>query len=310
MPGRSRLTARVALSCGLLWLAPGPPLGGLQHPPCPSVKEQLTLPVPALGCTAPPSAPALGRHRAPVAGPPLQRDEEPLAPARAFLYSAVLPGAAQQKLGQRRWIAYLILEGASWVAFGRARTSAFDSRDRYQTLSWDAARTPFSGSRSDGDFAYYEAMERFERSGAYDVDPSMPGVQPQTDLSTFNGATWALAMQIFLAPGTHPAPGDPAYDDALAFYRAEAYDERFEWTWEGRAPEWAEYRGLIESSDNDFRRASQFLGVVIANHLLSAVDGFITARTRWLAGPGSVARLRWARDRYRGGMALVLQVRR
>ncbi len=228
----------------------------------------------------------------------------------AFLYSALLPGAAQWKLGQTRRIAYLVLEGVSWIVFGRARRSASELRDRYQELAWEAAGTS-SGSRGEAGFAYYEAVEMFERSGAFDLDPTTPGLQPETDISTFNGATWALAMQIHFAPGTHPAPGDPVYDAALAFYRAEAYGEPFEWTWEGRSAEWAEYRGLIESSDDDFRRASQFLGVVIANHLLSAVDGYVTARARSIAGRRSVARLRWVRDPDRGGgVGLVLQVRR
>ena len=227
----------------------------------------------------------------------------------AFLYSALLPGVAQWKLGQTRRIAYLVLEGVSWIVFGQARRSAADLRDRYQELAWESARTS-SGSRGEGGFAYYEAMEMFERSGAFDLDPSTPGLQPETDVSTFNGATWALATQIYFAPGTHPAPGDPVYDAALAFYRAEAYGEPFEWTWEGRTVEWAEYRGLIESSDDDFRRASQFLGVVIANHLLSAVDGYVTARARSMAGQRSVARIRWVPDPYQGGVGLVLQVRR
>ena len=239
----------------------------------------------------------------------MRSDEATLAPARALLYSALLPGASQWKMGQRRWIAYAVLEGVAWVAFGRARSSALDLRDRYQTLAWDEART-FAGTRTDGDFAYYEAMEKFETSGTFDVDVALPGVQPQTDLSTFNGRTWALAMQIFFAPGTTPGPGDPAYEDALTFYHDEGYDERFEWTWVGLTNEWEGYRDLIASSDEDFRRASQFAGVVIANHLLSGVDGFITARVRAAAGEQAVARLRLAPDPGTRGIGLILEVRR
>jgi hypothetical protein len=202
----------------------------------------------------------------------------------------------------------MVLEGVSWVAFGSARSSALDSRDRYQALAWDEART-FMGARIDGDFAYYEAMENFERSGAFDVDPSAPGIQPQTDPATFNGRTWALAMQIFFAPGANPGPGDQAYADAMAFYNDEGYDERFEWAWTDRPVEWEGYRDLIGSSDDDFRRASQFVGVVIGNHLLSGVDGFITARLRGVGGNGSEARLRLTRDARNEGIGLVLQVR-
>ena len=71
----------------------------------------------------------------------IQSDEDDLGPARAFLYSALIPGASQWKMGQKRWMAYLVLEGASWVAFGRSRSSAHRLRDDYQTLAWDEART-------------------------------------------------------------------------------------------------------------------------------------------------------------------------
>ena len=299
----------VVALCGLLALTPQPGDGQVATP-CPAVAAQLVLSLPMRACASHDAGmmlkdpDVLGDESARV-----QSDEELLGPGRAFLYSALLPGASQWRMGQKRWIAYLILEGASWVAFGHARSSALDLRDRYETLAWDVART-FAGSRVDGDFAYYEALEKFESSGAFDVDPSTPGIQPQTDPSTFNGSTWTLAMQIFFPPGTSPTPGDPQYDDALAFYRAEGYDERFEWTWAGRPGELLDYRDLIASSDEDFRRASQFVGVVIANHLLSGVDAFVTARVRAAAGESSVARLRLSTGASTGGFELVLQVRR
>ena len=308
-PGGGGPAVGIAVICGILALIPES-AGAQWLPLCPTPEDQLVLSLPVRSCVSHDAGgiltdpAALGGGRADI-----QSDEVRLGAGRAFLYSALLPGASQWKLGQRRWIAYLILEGATWVAFGRARTSALDLRDRYQTLAWNAARI-FAGPRIDGDFAYYEALEKFERSGALDVDPSAPGVQPQTDPSTFNGRTWALAMQIFFASGTDPMPGDQAYDDALAFYQAEGYEERFEWSWVGRPGEWEGYRDLIESSDEDFRRASQFVGVVIANHLLSGVDGFVTARVRAAAGDRSMARLRISSDESAGRIEIVLQVRR
>jgi len=254
------------------------------------VVEQFQRALPAHGCVA-----------------SIQTEDAVLDPARAFLYSALVPGAAQWKMGQRRWIAYLVMEGASWFAFSRARSSGFDLRDRYETLAWDVART-FGGSRIDGDFPYYEDLSHFEGSGAFDVDSATPGVQPQTDPATFNGKTWTLAMQIFFGPGSNPLPGDPAFGDALAYYKTEGYDERFEWDWTGRNADWEEYQTSIESSDEDFRRASQIAGIVIANHLLSGVDGFISARVQGAVGDRSSARLRVTRDEATKRVGLVFQV--
>jgi hypothetical protein len=252
-------------------------------------------------------------HRAPTSCPSAAdhqvADTEPsLSPGRAFLYSTLVPGLGQQKLGRGRWLAYLAVEGAAWIAFGRARGSATDRRDEYRNLAWDVGRT-FGGARVDGDFPYYEAMEKFETSGAFDTDPVTPGVQPQMDPSTFNGRAWSLATDIHFPPGTNPLPGDPEYTNALADYQTRAYDEGFEWSWTGQSAAWSDYMDLIESSDRSFRRASQFLGVVIANHLLSGIDAFLTARVPGSGGDQAEARIRLEPNDDRRGLRLVLRVR-
>jgi len=239
---------------------------------------------------------------------PASQEPPSLSPGKAFLYSALLPGASQWKMGQRRWLAYVAVEAISWVVFGRARSSAAASRDQYRDRAWDVART-FGAPREDGDFPYYEALATFESSGSFDADATLEGVQPQLDPATYNGDTWQLARQVFFSDGPDPAPGDPQYEAALEYYRGRAYDERFEWDWGGRAGDWVAYRGLIESSDADFRRASEVLGVVIANHFLSGIDGFVSARLRAISSVTAGATLRIQSDQIGRHLGLVLQVR-
>ena len=249
------------------------------------------------------------RTSCPFVASPQVTDEPPaLSPGRAFLYSVLLPGLGQRKLGKGRWLAYVAVEGAAWIAWGNARWSATNTRGEYQDLAWDVPRS-FNGPRIDGDFSYYETLSNFSTSGVFDTDPGAPGIQPEMDLSTFNGQAWSLATEIHFPPGLNPLPGDPEYDDALDFYRDRAYDERFEWTWSGSTGEWDVYRGVIRSSDDDFRRASLMVGIVMANHLLSGVDGFVTARLRAAAGPGSSAGFRFLHDDRSGRLALVFQLR-
>ncbi len=199
--------------------------------------------------------------------------------AKAFLYSLVLPGAGQKSLGQKRAVAYIALEAFAWIEFARARSAGGNLRNQYRTLGWEVARI-FSGPRVDGDFAYYEALTKFVRSGAFDVDPNMPGLQPESDPSTFNGDLWALATDIFFAPGTTPGPGDPRFERALAFYRERGYGEQFLWDWTGDEAAQARFRDLIQDSDSRFHRSSVMAGVLLANHLVSAIDGFLSARVR------------------------------
>ena len=231
-----------------------------------------------------------------------------VSPGRAFLYSAILPGLGQRKLGKGRWLAYLAVEGAAWIAFGRAQWSATDERGQYRDLAWDVARS-FNGPRVDGDFPYYEAMEKFLASGAFDTDPAAPGIQPEMDPSTFNGRAWVLVTEIHFPSGQNPAPGDPEYEAALADYRTRAYDQQFEWSWTGQSAAWTDYMDLIDSSDGSFRRASQFLGVIIANHLLSGVDAFVTARIRGSGRNQTEVQIRLAPPVDRKWLGLVLQVR-
>ena len=237
-------------------------------------------------------------------------DAEPsIGPAQAFLYSALVPGLGQRKLGKGRWLAYLAVEGATWIAFGQARRSATDGREQYRDLAWDVSRT-FSGPRVEGDFPYYEAMENFEISGAFDTDPGTPGVQPQMDLSSFNGRAWLLATEIHFSPGANPLPGDPEYTAALAEYQVRAYDERFEWSWAGQSPAWTDYMGLIESSDRSFRRASGFLGVVIANHLISGIDAYLTSKIQGSGSDRTEAQIRLEPRADTRGVQVVLRIRR
>ena len=264
--------------------------------PCPMIAEPLFQVLPAHT-----SCPLAAGHQ--------EADEPPaLSPGRAFLYSALVPGLGQRKQGKGRWLAYMLVEGAAWVVFGREQWSAADERGQYRDLAWDVARS-FDGPRVDGDFPYYETMEKFVTSGAFDTDPSAPGIQPEMDPSTFNGQEWFLATQIHFPPGTNPLPGDPEYDAALAAYQTRAYDERFAWSWAGQAAALTDYEDLIDSSDGSFRRASQFLGVIIANHVLSGVDAFVTARIQGSGMSQTEVQIRLVPPDNRSRLGLLLQVR-
>lgn len=199
--------------------------------------------------------------------------------AKAFFYSLGVPGAGQKSLGQKRALAYIALEAFAWIEFARARSDGGSLRNQYRTLGWDVART-FAGPRVDADFAYYEALTNFARSGEFDSDPNAPGLQPESDRSTFNGNIWSLAADIFFPPGTTPGPGDPRFERALDFYRERGYGDQFLWDWTGNDAERARYKDLIRDSDSRFHRSTVMAGVLLANHLVSAIDAFLSARVR------------------------------
>jgi hypothetical protein len=60
------------------------------------------------------------------------------------------------------------------------------------------------------------------------------------------------------------------------------------WNWGSNLLQQGEYRDLIRASDENLRRSTTMIGVILANHLISAVDGLISGR---LGSPSSPARL-------------------
>jgi len=209
---------------------------------------------------------------------PVGQDPRPtISPGRAALLSGVLPGAGQYALGQRRSWAYLAAEAIGWAFYIDRRTSAVDFRRRYRDFAWSQARLQ-TGLRMDGDFEYYERMSKWSTSGRFDADPGTTGVQPEPDPATFNGATWVLARRIFLPDGSSVPESDPRYQSALEYYRSRAYGPEFLWDWSGDESAQEEFGSLIRRSDDRFRQATGTLGLVFANHLVSMVDAFVSAR--------------------------------
>ena len=210
-------------------------------------------------------------------GPPTGAGTPALAPT---LMSAAVPGAGQLLLGQDRGWAYLALEVLGWVAYADRRSEGARYRTRYRDLAWTTARSG-SGPRVDGDFAYYERLSLWTRSGRFDAEAAVGGVQPETDPSTFNGAVWNRARGIFSVQEDE-GPGSSRFDAALGYYREQAYGEAFLWDWTGDPTARDRYAGWIRQSDERFRQATWALGVLFANHLLAAADA-------WVSTPASLS---------------------
>lgn len=202
-------------------------------------------------------------------------------PAEAFIVSALAPGASQRRFGAKRWIPYVALEAWGWLRYMDRRQKGRDLEKHYRDLAWQVARGGGADGvrRRDGDWHYYEALSRYRSSGAFDADPERAGVQPETDPGTYNGSIWELARAIHFTGGAEPSPeGTPEYEAALEYYKRRAVTSEFAWSWGGNIAEQEAYGGLIRSSDEAFRSATRALGVILANHLVSAVDALVTAR--------------------------------
>ncbi|MBI4410399.1 MAG: hypothetical protein HY561_11865 [Gemmatimonadetes bacterium] len=200
---------------------------------------------------------------------------------RAFLASALLPGAGQKLLGLERWVPYTAVEAWAWARFLDRRSEGLDLERRYRDLAWSVARRVSRGPRRDGEFEYYEALMRFGASGAFDADPLRGGLQPELDEQTFNGSTWALARALFLRAGADTVPPTaPEYQKALEYYQEHAIAPEFAWAWGENGLEQQVFGRLIGESDEARRAATRVLGLILANHVVSAVDALVSSRLR------------------------------
>jgi hypothetical protein len=212
---------------------------------------------------------------APPVASPLPIDLPRVSPAIATGASLILPGTGQLLLGKPRWAAYAGLEIAGWLIHLDRTRAGHRLRNQYLDVAWMVARSASPQPRLEGDWEYYERIGSWPRSGRFDADATRAGVQPEIDTKSFNGATWELARDLYLAEGA--GEGSPSYLKALDYYQKRAYAAELAWDWTGKEEGLARYRSLISQSDESLRTATVVLGAVVANHLLSAVDAFVSS---------------------------------
>jgi len=183
-------------------------------------------------------------------------------------------------LSANRALPYLAVEAFAWTSYVRHSREYRSRRDGYRDLASRVARVAFSAVRPHGNFEYYERMTQYPEAGRYDLVAG-GGIEPETDSTTFNGSVWLLARRTYWSnPAIPPDTTSAEWTRAVAFYRARAYDQLFRWSWTHAPLEYSAFIGLIRESNDANRHALQDLGIIIANHVLSTVDAYITVRLR------------------------------
>jgi len=71
---------------------------------------------------------------------------------------------------------------------------------------------------------------------------------------------------------------------AVQFYQDHAVGPGFVWSWRNKPLEQDVFRETIRRSDDAFRTAQNVVGVLLANHVASAVDALISSRLSAAAG--------------------------
>jgi len=198
------------------------------------------------------------------------------------LASLIVPGAGQLMGGQDRGAVYLATEIYLVSRFLQLNRDASRESERFHALAFEIARRAFGPTRLDTVFEYYEQMERFAESGRYNVTPAA-GFTPETDARTYNGSVWLLARRT-IWPDPDVLPDSGLYWRAVDFYKTRAVGPGFQWSWRDHSLEHEVFRETIRRSDDGFRRAQNQVGLLLANHVVSAVDALISNRLAAVAG--------------------------
>ena len=166
------------------------------------------------------------------------------SPTKAFLYSALVPGAGQLYIGAKRGYLQILAEVGLLAAYFITRSDAQSLREEYKDLVRD--NVVFEGpTRID----HWDEIEDFEHATQYE------NWDHDYDSETTRARTgkwhWKREGDAFI--------DRPARDVPASKVRLEAYDLRMD-------------------ANDKFQLAKTFLGIAILNHVVSAIDARIAAK--------------------------------
>jgi hypothetical protein len=203
--------------------------------------------------------------------------------------SLIIPGAGQFLAHQTRAAAYVAAEVYTLLRYFQLTNQAHSAAAQFRQLAFDVARRAYPRTTRDTVFEYYETMQRYTQSGEFDRGSGGSFI-PESDPNTYNGSVWLTARRTYWPnPNSPPPVGSSQYLKAVQFYSTHAVGPGYLWSWQGAEGDLLVFRATIEKSDNAFRDAQDKLGLLLANHVASAVDALISSRlSRATRRPASI----------------------
>ena len=171
--------------------------------------------------------------------------DAPLSPGKAVLYSLLLPGLGDWKLGNKnRATVFFALEGLIWVSYATFQVQGGNYEDEYQDLAVRFAGV--SGSDHSDDF--YATIRDYDSSDEYEADIKNEGRNYDT--------------------------GSDALDQYFIENRIEDYEP---WLWASTERR-LQYSETRSASKTAYRRADYMIAAAAANRVVSAVFAYAAAR--------------------------------
>ena len=202
-------------------------------------------------------------------------DQEKLNPGRAVLLSAIIPGAGEMYAGSTiKAVFFFGLEVTSWAMAISYAQQGKDKQDEYQAFA---------------ESHYLELNYRnkeYEFAGIYRSNDPFTGTQ--ADWETL---PWDQKIE-FLPPNfTHELSKthNQSYYENIGKYTTQfgfgwddqtGDDQDTPYVWDGKSPRMEQYIDMRYDSNRLLDRSATFLMVVMANHVVSALDAGFTVRAK------------------------------
>jgi len=172
------------------------------------------------------------------------------SPARAFLYSAVIPGSGELYVGKKRGIAFIVTEIALWSAYAVLHNRAGDLRDDYVRYVDEHIAFESDSPATSTEKWTLEDYEHATQADNWHYVYTDNAGKPVDRVGKFYWGDLPVEM-------IHEN-GEVALSESNSEYRVVAYGKR-------------------ESANTKYKHAKMYLSMVVVNHIVSAIDARIAA---------------------------------
>lgn len=173
----------------------------------------------------------------------------PLSPSKAVLYSLLLPGLGDWKMGNRnRAATFFAVEGVIWASFVAFEVQGHNLEDDYQNLAVQFAGVTSTGHSDE----FYATIRDYDTAEEYEAVVKTDGrFTPPYDI------------------------GSEAMDQYFIDNRVADYEP---WLWESTDRR-IQYSEVRSASKTAYRRADYMIAAAAANRVVSAVFAYAAARS-------------------------------
>jgi hypothetical protein len=236
-------------------------------------KKKPAEPAPAEPVPAEPTPAAIPEAAAAVVEP-----VQPKSPTKAFLLSALLPGMGELYAGSNRGYIFLGIEAASWITFASYRASGNDKEDEMyayadRNFSIAAFEEGCVGQPGQPCQEALDAINNFyenDKGEYYEIISKNAIYKPGWGVDVQPDGSFTYEN----CPVDLNCPPDPTQPGQEAAYRAWVADQAA-----AQDGDYASYNGLRDDRNSLDSKARGATMVVLVNHLVSAFDALLVARS-------------------------------